>query len=43
MFFFYEPEIEQLPPQEMAIPSDTVTTDEGLYLVSEEGLYIIFD
>lgn len=44
MFFFYEPDTEQQPPpQEIVIPAGTVSTDDGLYLLSEEGLYIIFD
>lgn len=37
MFFYSE------PIETETIPNDTISTDDGLYLLSEEGLYIIFD
>lgn len=42
MFFFFEPEEISLPPQE-TIPDNTLSIDEGFYLLSEENAYIILD
>ncbi len=42
MFFYSEPEQEFQPPQE-TIPNNTLSVDEGLYLISEEGSYFILE